>query len=195
MLRKPGLYNKAILLRKRGFSYNEILKYLPVAESTISRWCRSVPLTKKQKERLVEKKRNTPFIRSLRKQAIRSEKEAKIWAKEQVNKISKKDGLLLAVGIILYWAEGTKRSRYKSIEFTNTDPNIISIMMKFFREIFHIPENKFRIMVRIGSRGDVGKAENYWSKLTKVPKKQFNKAELLKLLLLKNLRKNCAPVA
>lgn len=85
---------------------------------------------------------------------------------------------------MLYWAEGTKRSSYKGIEFTNTDPDMILIMMRFFREILNIPGNKFRIIVRMGNKGNIKRAENYWSRLTKVPRKQFNKPELL------NLKKN-----
>jgi len=78
MFRKPELYHKPILLRRKGFFYNEILKFVPVAESTISRWCREIPLTKEQKERLVEKKRNNPLIQRLKKQATQTKKEARI---------------------------------------------------------------------------------------------------------------------
>lgn len=181
MLRKPDLYKKAVAFRYRGFSYNEILKQLPVAESTISRWCSKIPLTPKQKERLLRKKRNPPLICQLRKQAIQSKKEARIWAKKQINKLlnSDKEKLLLISGALLYWAEGIKQSGCKGIGFTNTDSRMISVVMQFFREIFNIPENKFKITVRMGEKGNIKKAENYWSKLTKVPKAQFNKPELL----------------
>jgi len=40
---------KAIKLRKRGFSYSEILREIPVAKSTLSLWLRSVGLAKKQR--------------------------------------------------------------------------------------------------------------------------------------------------
>ena len=180
MLRKLDLYNKATALRYKGLSYNEILKYVSVAQSTISRWCSEIPLTEEQKERLVEKKRNTPLIQQLQKQAIRSKKEARIWAKEQCGKISsQKDKILLTVGAMLYWAEGTKQNGCKGIGFTNTDSKMISTMMQFFRKIFNIPENKFKITVRMGKNGNIKMAENYWSELTKIPKTQFNKPELL----------------
>jgi len=32
--------NKAIALRKKGYSYSEILKKVDVSKDTISRWCR-----------------------------------------------------------------------------------------------------------------------------------------------------------
>ncbi len=180
MLRKPDLYNKATAFRYKGFSYTEILRFIPVSQSTISRWCSQIPLAEKQKERLLEKKRNTSLIQRPRKRAIQSKKEADIWAKEQCGKISsQKDKILLTVGAMLYWAEGTKQSGCKGIGFTNTDSKMISIMMQFFRKIFNIPENKFKITVKMGKNVNIKMAENYWSELTKVPKTQFNKPELL----------------
>lgn len=77
MLRQLDLYNKAISLRRRGFSYNEILKHLPVAKSTISSWCGEILLTEEQRKRLDEKRKNN-FIRFQRKRVFQSKKEAKI---------------------------------------------------------------------------------------------------------------------
>jgi len=48
-------YKKAIELRKKGLSYSEILKCVPVAKSTLSLWLRSVGLSKKQRQRLTDK--------------------------------------------------------------------------------------------------------------------------------------------
>lgn len=53
---KKTLKLKAILLRKKGFSYSEILQQVPVAKSTLSLWLRSVHLAKKQKQQLTQKK-------------------------------------------------------------------------------------------------------------------------------------------
>ena len=184
MLRKPDLYNKAIKLRHRGFSYNEILRYVSVGRGTISRWCHSILLTEEQKERLIEKKRNTPLICKLIKQASQSRKEARIWANKKLCSISNKDKeyTLLISGILLYWAEGARFSRNSpSIEFTNTDPYMIRIVMRFFRKIVDIPESKFKIQVRIREGGDINKAESHWSKITKVPRSNFRRPEILKL--------------
>ena len=181
MLRKPDLYKKCISLRKKGLSYNEISEHIDVSNSTLSRWCLSVSLTRKQKERLVEKKRNSSFIKSLKIQAIKSKKEAKLWADKEINKISNNDKTLLIAGVSLYWAEGTRSGAGGAVELTNTDPEIIKIMMRFFRNIMCVPNDKFRIIVRIGEKGNVKKAKNYWSKITKVPQKNFRNPEILKL--------------
>lgn len=180
MLRKPDLYDKAITLRYRGFSYNEILGVVPVAQGTISRWCCKIPLTDKQKERLLKKQRNTPLIRKLQRQAIQSKKEAEVWAKEKIGEfIQEREKLLLISGVLLYWAEGTNRG--KSLEFTNTDPEMIKIMMGFFRKILRVSENKFRLMVRISNKGNIGQAKKYWLKLTKLRRRNLRRPEILKL--------------
>ena len=54
---KNLLKEKALILRKEGSSYNEILMQVPVAKSTLSLWLRSVGLSKVQKQRLTDKKR------------------------------------------------------------------------------------------------------------------------------------------
>lgn len=181
MIKKLELYKKAIALRQKGLSYQEILRHIPVGKGTISRWCREIPLTEKQKERLIEKKRNTPFIRRLKENLAQSKKEAKRWAKEKITNLINldKETLLLLSGILLYWAEGTRRE--KDVEFTNTDPKMIILMMEFFRKILKVPENKFKIMVRISEKGNVEKAEKFWLKITGVSKERFRGPELLKL--------------
>jgi hypothetical protein len=88
---------------------------------------------------------------------------------------------LLVSGILFYWAEGSRLSDNGKIEFTNTDPKIIKIMMSFFRKALKVPNNKFRIMVRIGSEENVEKAKTYWSKITEVPDKSFHVPEILNL--------------
>ena len=47
---------EAIELRKAGLTYSEILSKIPVAKSTLSDWLYSVGLSKKQKQRITEKR-------------------------------------------------------------------------------------------------------------------------------------------
>lgn len=179
MYRKEDLYIKATALRSKGFSYNEILRYIPVAQGTISRWCHNIPLTEKQKKRLIEKRNNNPLIRSLREKSTRDQEEAKIWAGKRIEKLPNTEQLLLVSGTLLYWAEGTKSK--SGIEFTNTDPKMIKVMMKFLRKILCIPNDKFKIMVRLSDKGDIERAKNYWSRITKISQRNFRKSEILKL--------------
>ena len=53
---KRQLRDKAIKLRGAGLLYSEILQEIPVAKSTLSLWLQSVSLSKRQVQRLTEKK-------------------------------------------------------------------------------------------------------------------------------------------
>jgi hypothetical protein len=184
MLRKPALYEKVIKLRSRGLSYNEILRHVRVGNGTISRWCSGITLTEGQMKRLLHKKRNTILIKTLRKRSLISKNTAKAWAREQIDKL-KTDSLLFVIGIVFYWAEGTKlnesKGGHKGIEVTNTDPRVIKIMMRFFREVLGVPKSKFRAIVRIGSQEEsvIRRSEKYWSRVTGIRQKRFVKAESL----------------
>ena len=46
---------KALELRRKGLTYKEILKQVPVAKSTLSLWLREVGLSKTQKQRITQK--------------------------------------------------------------------------------------------------------------------------------------------
>ncbi len=185
MLRKPVLYDRAVLLRKQGCSYGEILKLVPVGNGTISRWCRDIVLSDDQKERLLQNKRNSFLIKTLIKAARISRRTAHAWAKHKTKEIgfSTREDILLISGILLYWAEGNKynETNHKEIGFTNTDYRMIKIMMAFFMKVANVPKGKIKIVVRMGREGNIQRAINYWSKITKLPIKNFNKPELLTL--------------
>ena len=84
-------------------------------------------------------------------------------------------------GILLYWAEGAKFTKAPSIEFTNTDSQMIRLMMKFFREILNVSENKFALTARIYEGGDLKKAEKYWLSVTGISKNSLKRPEILQL--------------
>lgn len=87
------------------------------------------------------------------------------------------------VAIILWWAEGTKSRRDKRwknavtypIELTNTDPEIIKIFLQFLRNDLGVNQNKIRLQLQIHQGDDQNYLESYWAKLTKIPKRHFNK--------------------
>lgn len=123
---------KAITLRKQGYSYDEILKKVPVSISSLSLWLREIELSAEQKNRLREKvlvchRKASIACRNYR---IARTKEIKAAAKEEIGKLSKRD--LWLIGIALYWAEGAKQKEHNVAEqtsFSNSDPE----MVRFFQ--------------------------------------------------------------
>jgi hypothetical protein len=167
---------KALQLRKEGFSINEIRKNLNVSKGTVSLWVRNVNLTAEQKQGLSEKGVSKEVIERRRQTRLfrENERRQKIidQAKSEVSRLSKKE--LWLIGTMLYWAEGGKTKR-SLVRFSNGDPEMIKIMMEFFRKIYKVPEKKFRCYIHIHHHLDPRKAEQYWSSVTKVPITQFFK--------------------
>ncbi len=164
---------KAVKLRKRGLSYKEIRKEMNVSKASLSLWLRDIELTPKQKTRLFKKQEMFLYAGAKSQQRKRIERIKKITkqAKKEMGNFLKNP--LFLPGIMLYWAEGSKST--ESIKFTNSDPLMIKFMMKWFREICGVPEEKFRIALHIHELLSRKNAEKYWSNLTGIPLKQFQK--------------------
>ncbi len=158
---KWELQEKASDLRKRGLSYKDILKTVPVSKSTISRWCKDISLTKEQKSALG--RRYDVALRGSK--AVQSKRRAEV---EKITEVAKAE-----IGTMLYWAEGNK-TEFAGV--TNSDPDLIRVMMKWFRDICKVPEDKFRAHLHIHSGQDEIKMKEYWSEVAGIPLGQFGKS-------------------
>ena len=75
-------------------------------------------------------------------------------------------------GIALYWAEGDKT---QGLGFSNSDPKLIQFMMKWFREICKVTDEKIKASLYLHTGQDEKKMKKYWSKITNIPLNQFRK--------------------
>jgi len=168
------LKKKAIHLRKKGWSYNEIKKKINVAKSTLSSWLKNVPLTPDQRKRLYtntilnltlgapsQKERRKREIAEIIKEA---EKEIKIplfWDAYQL------------IGAALYWAEGSKTNKF---EVTNSDPHFILFMVKWFERVFEVSPEDLKACLNIYPQQNENKIKKFWSQLTGIPLDNFGKS-------------------
>ena len=162
---------KATKLRKKGFSYSEILKKIPVAKSTLSLWLRSVGLAKEQKQRLTEKKLAAAFrgAQARRIYRLTITKEIKNKARSEIGKLSNRE--LWLIGIALYWAEGTKQKDYnisQKVKFSNSDPEMIKAFLKWLLDICSISKKDihFRISLHKIAKNKLKTVQKYWSSVT-----------------------------
>ncbi len=163
-------------LRKQGWSLNEIRRKLKVTKSSVSIWVRDIELTGKQKQELskkgvkkevIEKRRETRLKRENTRRQIIIDK-----AKAEIKNLSKRD--LWLIGTALYWGEGAKTPR-SGVQFSNSDPRTIQLMMQFFRKCCKVPEKRFRGHISIHPHLNARKAERYWHRISGIPLSQFNK--------------------
>lgn len=183
-LKEKGM---AIGMRKRGFSYSEILKKVPVAKSTLSLWLKSVNLSKGQRQRLTQKKLDAMKRGWIKVHQNRIEKTKIIResAIADVGQISKKD--LWLIGSMLYWAEGTKEKKHsvsQQVSFNNSDPLMISIFLKWLKEPVGIKseEINYEIYIHENSKNNVADVVKYWEGVVeaKINKIYFKKNKLSK---------------
>jgi len=93
------------------------------------------------------------------------------------NNLTKKEEKLKIAGVFLYWAEGAKLSGKNActVDFANSNPEMIKVFIKFLRKICGVNEKKLRLYLYCFSNQDIEKIKNYWYKLTNIPKDQFTK--------------------
>lgn len=178
---------KAILLRKKGFSYKSIQQHIPVSRSTLSVWLRDIELTELQRSELLNAKFLGQYKGSQTQHLKRLKKIEMISLESKEELIYLLKNPLFLIGLSLYWAEGDKHKK-EMVKFTNADPSMISLMMKWFREICQVPEEKFRISLHSHTLFVEKNIKSYWSYITRIPENQFYKTYIKKTSL--GLRKN-----
>lgn len=170
---------RSIKLRKKGRSYKEIQKKILVSKGTLSLWLRDIKLTPAQERRIYRELRQKNAYRLAKAnqmKRIRITKEIIKKAKKETSSLIKNP--LFLVGLMLYWAEGDKSEESEVVKFSNSDPEMIKLMMKWFRKICKVPKNKFRIALHIHQLHCRKNIESYWSRLTGVSRKQFHKTQI-----------------
>jgi len=85
---------------------------------------------------------------------------------------------LKIAGIMLYWAEGTPKGN--TVDFANSNPQMIEIFLKFLREVCGISEERLRVYLYCYSGQNLKSLKNYWRDVTKVPLQQFTKPYIRK---------------
>lgn len=185
MIEKTKERKKAIRLRKKGYSYSEILQEIPIARSTLSLWLRDVKLTKQQRQRLTEKKllAQRKGARIRREQRIRLTKIIKSKARkevgEKIGEIGERE--LWLIGVILYWAEGTKQKETnpsQKVRFGNSDPLMVKIFLKWILEVCRVPLRELDFEIYIHETGDIKKAREYWCHVLNLPQERIQKIRL-----------------
>ena len=176
--------NKALELRQKGESIKVIAKRIGIAKSTVSLWCRDIKLTPAQIQRLHEKMIRGGYYGRMKgarmqyEQRLKRIEEFKKQGIEYLGAISARE--FLVAGVALYWGEGQKKGR--EVRVTNSDPEIIKFMLKWFRMVWGINKDRIALSIIINRihRKRIREVEEYWSRVTKIPLEGFTKTTLIK---------------
>lgn len=169
-----SLRDRAVELRRRGWSYNVIAKRLGVGKSTLSHWLREIPY--EPNKTVIERIRLGPARSAANKARRKLEhiRSLRAEGRRQIGEISDRDLLLLGLG--LYMGEGTKL--YEDVRIVNSDPQVIRVAMEWFRRSCGVPNQNFAVVVHVYPDSSPTASVRYWARVIGVPQGQFEKVQV-----------------
>src|SRR3989344_175092 len=179
------LKSKVIELRKSGKTYGEIVKVINknIPKSTLSDWCHNIYLTGRQKEKIDKavkenSRKGIKIALIVNKERRRKYLESIIIRNQHLSSILKDVNVAKVVLATLYLGEGAKSINRGSLYFGNSDPFIIEMFLSLMRRCYKVDESKFRCPILCRADQDIKLLENFWRKITKIPKAQFYKTRI-----------------
>ncbi len=168
---------KAIELRSKGFSLNEIKDRIAASKSTISLWVRDIELSKIAQARIEGRMTKGQIASriSKRKQTLLREEYSTEVAQKLIKNIRIDKNHQKAYCAMIYYCEGVKDVR-SGVRFTNSDSGLIRLFMTFLRKSFFVDEKKFRACIHLHSYHDENEQLKFWSKTSNIPVRQFVKS-------------------
>lgn len=167
------LKERAILMRRQGKSYGEILAEIPVAKSTLSLWFRSVDLSKRQIQKNTEKRTAAALrgAQSRRNARLKSVSDSASIGREDVGTLSERE--LWLIGTALHWAEGSKqnaKSPSAGIIFGNSDPRMLTVFLRWL-EYLGVPKDaiRYELYMHIDRKSDMDEFRLWWSQQLGIP--------------------------
>jgi len=173
---KPSERQLAIKLRKKGFTYSEILERVSVAKSTLSLWLRSVGLALPQKQRITKKRIQARLkgAAARRQKRILLTKKIHKMASQEIGNVSERE--LFLIGIALYWAEGTKQKEHnisQDVKFSNSDSLMIKLFLKWLTNICGILAEDIKFEIYLHETNIIDGVKEFWAKATGFPQYSF----------------------
>lgn len=167
---------KAIELRKQGFSYGEITAALSIPKSTLSHWLRSIELTDNQKARLNDNYgKGLIKARAKASQWHKEQKEIRIQrakkeAKEVLDNIALDENIVELALAMLYLGEGAKTG---TTAIGNSNPLVLKFFLTLLVSKYRLEISKIRFDLHIRYDQDPDEVKSYWSKTLGIPIEQF----------------------
>lgn len=168
---------QARAMRIGGYSLSEIAESLNVSKSSASLWVGDITLSREAKRKISEKRAAGSARSKITRQANFDLKvlNARVYAKGVVSGVMLNADTSRLLCALLYWCEGAKMRRGKAFLFTNSDPALVSLFMKLFRQGFEIEEGKLRLNLQVHDYHDLDDQLRFWSKIATIPLRQCYK--------------------
>lgn len=167
--------NKALQLRKDGYSVKEISKILSVAKSSVSIWVRDVHLSEEAKKRIMANMIKGRYLAAEKKRSQKNETIMRLReeAKAELKGIELIGGAEKLLCALLYWCEGVKNDSY--VAFANSDPKLTKLFIDLLCKYFKVDRKKFRAVLHLHQYHNPKIQEKFWSRSLNLSSSQFRK--------------------
>ncbi|MDP2630411.1 MAG: hypothetical protein Q8P56_03305 [Candidatus Uhrbacteria bacterium] len=172
----------AFKMRRSGKSYNEISATLKVPKATLSDWFSKIDWSNDMAKKLAASVQKKHTVRLIELDKIRGTHLKRLY--EEAREEAKNDLLelkynpLFIAGLMLYWGEGDKLTKY-STAITNTDPDLIRLYVLFLKNACGVPEEKIRAHILIYPDLNEEDCRKYWARESDISLSRFTKSTLI----------------
>jgi transcriptional regulator with XRE-family HTH domain len=173
-MKKNKLFNKAYILRRKGYSLREVSEKLKISKSTASLWLSGVEIGKNGQKRILRQKEKA--IINLRKFKENQKRNYLENIKNNCDVLKgknrfKKNDLKIFLAM-LFWGEGSKNER--RLVFINSDPEMIRVYLSLLRSSYEINEKKLRAVLHLHAYHKIFECKKFWSDLTKIDENRIS---------------------
>lgn len=173
---------KVLALRKTGKSYNEIRDSMRIPKSTLSAWLSPHNWSQNIAHTLAKEASNKGGVHLRELNDIRGKHLERVYQEAEEEALEEYQRLkyhpLFIAGIMLYWGEGDKVSKY-FVRITNTDPAIIKIFANFLFEICGIKKEKVACSLVLYPDLIESDCKKYWVLNSGLEELKFHKSQVI----------------
>ncbi len=183
MVRNQEKFEQALQLRTRGFTLEDIAKYVAVSKSTISKWLKnnaiSAEITKQNKRRAGQENAKRLKLMSKTRTLERTlrYKEMELSAETEF-KHYKRNPLFVA-GLMTYASLGDITDE-RSIRLTTARMMAHKTFISFTVEYLGVPKPKIKLWLLLYTDHNEETCMKKWHKVTTLPYAQFHKNQVIK---------------
>jgi transposase len=172
MRAKPLERARARELRAAGRPYKQIAAALEVSPGSVYEWTKDIELSAEQlalNRRGPNGPQNPEAVRRRAASWIRESRRQRALCQQDGRLAAREGDLLHQAGALLYWAEGSKRRN--SIQFTNSDPNMVVLFRRFLTDALAIEDDEILLTLNVYTNNGlaIDVIERYWLDLLELP--------------------------
>ncbi len=158
------------LRREQGQSIKEIARAVGVSCSSVSLWVRDIELTSAQLAALAERNPALNGQRNGARTRSRQARARRAAAQKDVRQAARRDDVLHTAGCMLFWAEGSRHQN--TVRFTNSDPEMIALFVRFVRAVFDPPVERQRVWCNLFADHEprIREVEDFWLRTAGLPR-------------------------